>query len=243
MRAEPARQHKLLDLNTIDGQISQARHRRDNLPELATLTELAKERRALTEELVAADARLSDAQADQERLESDLVPARERLLRDQQRSESGEVTDPKALRGILGEIEHLTGRIAKLEDEELEVMQLLEDLTGERDAIAERRGKVDVQGRELLAKRDAAWAKIDEEQASNARERELTAGEVGEDLLDLYEKLRAKLGTGVGALVDGRCTGCRIEANAADLRRYTTAPADEVLRCEECSRILVRPAR
>ena len=37
-----------------------------------------------------------------------------------------------------------------------------------------------------------------------------------------------------------RCTGCRLEVNAAELRDYVAAAEDEVLRCEECSRILIR---
>ncbi|MDN5726748.1 MAG: nucleic acid-binding protein, partial [Propionibacteriales bacterium] len=31
-----------------------------------------------------------------------------------------------------------------------------------------------------------------------------------------------------------------LDVNAADLRTYAAAAADEVLRCEECGRILVR---
>jgi predicted nucleic acid-binding Zn-ribbon protein len=31
-----------------------------------------------------------------------------------------------------------------------------------------------------------------------------------------------------------------LEINAADLRVFSAAPEDEVLRCEECGRILIR---
>jgi predicted nucleic acid-binding Zn-ribbon protein len=37
-----------------------------------------------------------------------------------------------------------------------------------------------------------------------------------------------------------RCTGCGLEANPSDYEHYLAAAADEVLRCEECDRILVR---
>ena len=49
-------------------------------------------------------------------------------------------------------------------------------------------------------------------------------------------------GVGAALLRRGRCTGCQLEATAADLVRYRAAAADEVLRCEECNRILVRTA-
>ena len=63
------------------------------------------------------------------------------------------------------------------------------------------------------------------------------------DLLALYEKLRARTGgVGAAALRQRRCEGCRLELNSAELRPAARAAADEVLRCEECGRILVRTA-
>ena len=61
------------------------------------------------------------------------------------------------------------------------------------------------------------------------------------DLLALYEKLRAqKDGVGAAALRRRECEGCRLTLNASDLGIIAKAPTDEVLRCEECNRILVR---
>jgi predicted nucleic acid-binding Zn-ribbon protein len=37
-----------------------------------------------------------------------------------------------------------------------------------------------------------------------------------------------------------RCEGCRLEWLGAELRAAQAAPPDEVLRCENCRRILVR---
>ena len=67
--------------------------------------------------------------------------------------------------------------------------------------------------------------------------------EVGEDLLALYAKIRTSAG-GVGAaeLRQRRCGGCQLELNQVDLARIKAAPPDEVLRCEECRRVLVRTA-
>jgi predicted nucleic acid-binding Zn-ribbon protein len=38
----------------------------------------------------------------------------------------------------------------------------------------------------------------------------------------------------------GRCMGCKVSLSIADMNRIKAAPHDEVLRCEECRRILVR---
>ena len=62
-----------------------------------------------------------------------------------------------------------------------------------------------------------------------------------EDLLKLYEKLRAqKGGVGAAALRRRECEGCRLTLNASDLGIIGKLPTDEVVRCEECDRILVR---
>ena len=67
---------------------------------------------------------------------------------------------------------------------------------------------------------------------------------VGEDLVALYEKVR-KNSDGIGAAVlrRRRCEGCNLELNQGEINRFTAADEDEVLRCEECRRILIRTAR
>ena len=61
------------------------------------------------------------------------------------------------------------------------------------------------------------------------------------DLLAVYEKVRAVSGgVGAAALKHRRCEGCRLELLGGELRAAQAAPPDEVLRCENCRRILVR---
>ena len=61
------------------------------------------------------------------------------------------------------------------------------------------------------------------------------------DLLDLYDRLRAQHGgVGAAALRRGQCQGCHLSLNTVDLNAIRAADPDDVLRCEECRRILVR---
>jgi uncharacterized protein len=61
------------------------------------------------------------------------------------------------------------------------------------------------------------------------------------DLLTLYDKLREQHGgLGAAALIRGSCQGCNLSLNSSDLAAIRAAAPDEVLRCEECRRILVR---
>jgi predicted nucleic acid-binding Zn-ribbon protein len=59
----------------------------------------------------------------------------------------------------------------------------------------------------------------------------------------LYDKVRADVGgTGAAMLQHKRCLGCQMEQTPTEINRLRDAAEDEVLRCEECRRILVRTA-
>ena len=93
------------------------------------------------------------------------------------------------------------------------------------------------------AARDATLAELDEQAAKAGARRAQIADSIPHDLLDLYDKLRAQHGgVGAAALRQRRCQGCNLTLNTVDLNAMRAAPEDEVLRCEECRRILVRTA-
>ncbi len=131
MQAAATAQSRLLALQSIDTAIAQLEHRRRSLPELAQIAEKQQARRRQGEQLIAANTAVSDLELDVAKAEADLVPVRERLERDQQRVNSGAVTDPKQLNALLDEIQHLKRRISDLEDVELELKESLEQATAD----------------------------------------------------------------------------------------------------------------
>ncbi len=193
---------------------------------------------------MAAETQVSDLELALQKAESDLVPVRERRERDQRRIADGSVGDPKALATMIDEVEHLTRRIGVLEDIELEVMQQHEDAVSVRDRLQRRVTELAEQIASVKADRDARAAEIDAEARDHRSSREALVVELPDDLVAVYDKLRAgHSGVGAAELLQRRCTGCRIDINAADLRDYAAAAEDTVLRCEECGRILVRTER
>lgn len=217
------------------------RHRRANLPEHAQLAKLSAERSAAGEALVEAETQVSDLELAQKQAEADLEPVRQRRVRNQKRVDDGSVADAKALSGLVEEIQHLDRRISDLEDAELEVMENLEGAIATRDQRAIADSDLEQQMQELAARRDEQVAGIDRELADQGTRRDSIAADIPADLLASYDKLSAGHG-GVGAaeLRNRRCTGCQLEVNAADLREFAAAAEDDVLRCEECGRILIR---
>ena len=243
MLAAPQAQRRLLDLQAIDTAIAQLEHRRKALPEHAQIAEGQKTRAQLSESIVAANTVVGDLELDLQKAEADLVPVRERLARDQQRVDSGTVTDGKQLTALIDEIEHLKRRISDLEDVELEVMESHEAATGKHTMLVTERTEIEDSLRALIARRNEQTAVIDADLAQQRTARETIAAELPTELVALYGRIAERNGgVGAGALRGRRCGACQLEATASALAAYHSAAADEVLRCEECDRILVREA-
>ena len=174
--------------------------------------------------------------------ESDVQLVRDRSARDQARLDAGTGT-AKDLQAIQHELQSLARRQSELEDVELEVMERAEDAESAATQLTAERETLTTQIDEATAERDRALRELDAEAATVAAPRPDIVAGVGEDLVALYEKIRAHSG-GLGAapLRQRRCGGCQLELNNVEVNRIKAAPADEVLRCEECRRILIRTA-
>jgi predicted nucleic acid-binding Zn-ribbon protein len=186
---------------------------------------------------------VSDLTRAQAKAEAEVEAVKARRTRDEERMASGAITNPKDLESLQSELGALERRIGTLEDEELEVMEDLELAQGELRAVTADHDAVQAELEHVAAARDAAVDAIDVELASLLEQRESIAPTLPADLVTLYDKVRGQYGgLGAAALRARRCEGCRLELNGADLREIAGRPDDEVLRCPECSRILVRTA-
>ena len=233
----------MLDVQTIDSALAQLEHRRKSLPEHAEIKALTAAVARNSADLVAAETAVSDLEAEQNRAEAEIQPVRERLNRNQTRIADGTIADPKALSSMVEEVAHLQRRISDLEDAELEIMEQLESATSTLERLRVKAGELDRQLADAVARRDQAVAAIDVQVDQQRAEREELSPLLPADLLALYDKIgKSHNGVGAAELRQRRCTGCQLEVNAADLRVFAAAADDDVLRCEECSRILVRTA-
>ncbi len=239
MKAPASVQRRLLDLNKVDTTLVRLSHRRKNLPEHTEVLRIQAELATIDDELTAAETAVADGELEQRRAETDLEPVRERRRRDQARIDAGDV-DAKALRGLVDEVAHLDRRIGELEDAQLEAMERLEEATAARDEVAGRHAGLDANLKAAVASRTKAAQEIDTEAKGQLAVRAEIVKDLPKDLFALYEKTRQHIGSGAAALVARRCEGCGLEANAADLRAYAAAAPDDVLKCAECGRILVR---
>jgi predicted nucleic acid-binding Zn-ribbon protein len=154
--------------------------------------------------------------------------------------DQGLITNPKDLERMQHELVSLERRISTLEDDELEVMARLEDAQRDLDALGAQVTAADERLTALAASRDEKAGDIAVSLEKVTAERGAAADGMPADLMALYEKLRAAQGVGAAPLRARECGGCHMTLNPSYLGVIAKAPADEVVRCEECSRILVR---
>ncbi|WP_308113882.1 zinc ribbon domain-containing protein [Kineosporia corallincola] len=242
MTAAAQDQWRLLDVQSHDTRLTQIAHRQRTLPAHARITELEGKLSGIDDEMVVARTAATDAARELAKAEGDVEQVRQRVARNQARLDAGQGS-AKDLQAIQHELESLANRQSVLEDAELEVMERQEAAQTAVAAATTRREAVTAEIAEAAAERDKELAALSAEADAEKRDRENAAAGIPKDLLALYERIReTNHGVGAAKLYQRRCEACRITLPPSDLARIRAAAENAVVRCEECSRILVRTA-
>ncbi len=231
----------LLALQDLDTQLDQLRHREAHHPLQAELDALSSEQASHERVIAEVEAERAVLERDRKRLEDEVTLTEDRRKDSEARLYDGTVTATKDLLALQDEIAALGERQRGLEDDELLVMEALEpieqrlaELDVVTQAMAERQAA-------LSASLEEALGEIRAEQAALVADRAGAAEPVSAELLAEYERLRFDLGgVAVAALVGSMCNGCHLALSAVAADRLKSEPADAVLHCPECGRILVR---
>jgi uncharacterized protein len=234
--------HDLLQVQEHDTAADRLRHRRDHLPELAELRATEDELAALEATIAEVDAQAVEAARAQRRLEAELSLLESKLAELNVKLYSGVVSAARELQAMQSEAAAMRERRAALEDQVLEAMGEQETVDEQLAGLRIRRDELDARGATLRVAVAEAQAQVDRELATELAARAGAATAIPADVAALYEQLRAHLG-GVAAapLVNGRCGGCHLALPATEIDRLRKEPADSLVRCEQCERILVRP--
>jgi predicted nucleic acid-binding Zn-ribbon protein len=242
VKASPEAQLRLLELADLDAELARIAGRTRSLPERAELDQLEQQDAGLRDSIAALEAEEGDLKRGQIKAEADVEQVRSRVDRDRKRLDAGQVSNPRELENLQSEIGSLTRRQSDLEEIVLDLMERTETAQHTHQAAASQRTQIAAQVQDAQARRDAALAELAEQAGKAEDRRALVADGIPPDLIKLYEQLRAQHGVGAAALRRGRCEGCHLSLNTVDLNTIRAAAPDEVLRCEECRRILVRTA-
>lgn len=231
--------HRLLDVQRLDTEAEQLRHRRDSLEQRALREAAVAETARLEDELAILAATRVEVATRQKRLEDEAQIFSTKAGEDESRLYGGDV-GMKDLQALQEEIAGLRARQGELEDRAIEAMEEAEDLGGQvgendaaRSAAATRLTVLDAEIAEAEAEIDAALADV-------AAQRDAAVGELGSDDLARYERLRPGFGSAAVVRFDGsNCVGCPSTMPAMELDRMKRSEAGLLLDCSECGRIVV----
>jgi len=232
-------EHHLLDIQRLDTEAEQLRHRHANLEQRARLEAARVELGRVEAESAAIDVARLEVAARQKRFEDEAQIFSTKADEDEKRLYSGEV-GMKDLQPLQAEIAGLRERQADLEDKALEAMEEAEVLAARRAEADERSAAIAEAITVAEAELAGAEAEITAQLADVAARREVAAEAVDPGDLAEYERLRPGMGSATVVRFDGsNCVGCPSTMPAVELDRMKHADSGSVLSCRECGRIVV----
>ena len=240
MKADPQVQRRLLDLQAIDTNLAQLAHRRRSLPERAELESLARELSSMEDERVRAQVAVDDLDRDIARLEKDVEQVRARKQKDENRLAAG--TGPaRELEALQHELVSLNRRQGDLEDAELELMEQRETAQGVLDGVEQRLADDPRQaGRRPSSAATRRWPRSPRRRSSSGAPVSRSPPTSRATWSTSTTRSARTPGWVPRCSPAGRCGGCRLDLSGADLARIRKAAPDDVVRCEDCRRIMVR---
>lgn len=229
---------RLLELQELDLTVDRLEARRREIESGQEMEEARRRSEQAEEKVGELRMALDSIGKEETRLENEIASMDLRIQADQGRLYDGSVANPKELQALQAEVNNLRARKGRLEDEELGQMERREELEkhlpGLEAEMTETRGRVS----DLEASSERELGEIERSVAERRSDRERLAPEFDDELLELYEDLRAqKRGVGAAALKDGVCQGCHEKLSPLYMDRLKRS--EGIRRCENCRRILV----
>lgn len=232
----------LLTVQEHDTHADQLLHRSQHLPARAQLADLESKVAVVDARIADVDSRRADLSKSQQRLEDEIASLRARAAQADKQLYSGTTNNPRELQALQDDIESIQRRVAKLEDDELDVMEASEPVDAERARLLAERDKLDVEATRLRAELAEVETQIEAELDTVRKERVEAADQVPDELWPEYDRLRKKYGgVAIARLMGSTCQGCHLALSAVEVDRIRHLSPDEPVHCEECGRLLVRP--
>jgi uncharacterized protein len=232
---------ELLALQDLDVRLDQLRHRRNHHPLVAELRSIESSitaQQAVLDEIgtrkAVFDHRQADIEAEIERLDHRRAEVEKKLY-------DGSVNATKDLLALQTESAHLGERKSGLEDVELEIMELLEPIVAELEAATAVSDELSARRVAKQGELESSLGDVQHELVELEPKREALAAGIDQGLRSSYESSRVDFGgVAVARFVGTTCSGCHLSLSAMEVDRIRHQPADAVVRCPECNRLLVR---
>lgn len=169
--------------------------------------------------------------------EQDAQAQEEKIDKNQKRTYSGTVTNPKELEDLQLEAAALKRHLATLEDNQLEAMVAFEEVeTAHQDAddnLVKVKDQAAQQSQDLHAEQEELLAQVVDLEG----ERNIHVGNLNNDAIATYNKLRdTRRGVAVALVKDKNCSACGATLTAAQAQAARSP--SQITKCDSCRRIL-----
>jgi predicted nucleic acid-binding Zn-ribbon protein len=229
----------LWELQQLDTALHQLQRRLTKLPEAEAFADAERRLEDHHASIAAASKQLSDAETTIETIEREAAVLTAKRTRLEQQLKI--VTETRQAEALSHEIDTLNGHRDELDDRELEAMeqqsdaeQRLGDLAAVEDAVVAVREAAAAQL--ATAKGAGSDAELELTSKYDVARAALTSEEIA-----LYDAQRARHGgIGIAKLVGVKCDGCHLDLSRAEVDNFKALPADELVDCPQCGRVLVR---
>ena len=235
------RPESIIDVQRLDTEADQLRHRRATLVQRTQLDEARAEQaehQAVIDTIAAQRVEIATRQKRHED-EASIISAK--ADQDDSRLYSGEVQGLKDLTALQDEIAGLRSRQGELEEKAIEAMVEADELAALIEQREAGRAGVDERITILTAELEAAEAEIDAELDRVATARAEAAADVHADVMAKYERLWSAFGSATAVRFDESSgCGCPSTMPAVEFDRVKRCEPGTILDCEECGRIVLR---
>lgn len=238
--ATTEQQHQLLDLQSLDNQLSRLRTQLSEIRQDEQLAGLRREGASAVERAKAQETQVAQRQTVVDEAAKVVQETTTRRNRMQSQMDADEVSS-RDVPGVTKEIAELTIRVGKLEEEQLQAEQALEEaqrsleqaqtaIVNAEQAVNARITTLNEQGQQLSKQGKELTA-----------ERSALIEDLPADLVAEYEQIRDQNhGTGVMQLQPDGLSGAGVPIAPAELAEIQKQPANELTYCPDTGAILVR---
>lgn len=230
----------LLELQDLDLGLDRLRHRRDTLPERDKLATVERDLTQAERELADVRPQRDEAAREEHRLDDEATSLESKAAEVERKLYSGEITSPRELQALQADVDSLRRHRGSLEDRELEIMERREAFDATVNGLETRAGELRGEASALATALTEAEAVIDKEIDAERAARESLATRFSTEILDEYERRRARnRGVGAARLVGTSCQGCHLSIPSVEAERIRKAPPGTLAFCDNCGCILI----
>ena len=232
---------RLLDLQRHDTALDQLQHRHRTIPERTVRDDLARKRRELVDGSQPVRDERGELARRQSRLEDEITGLTEKIATVDRQLYGGTITSPKEAQALQADLESLKRRQGSLEDEVIELMELAEPLDAGLAEVDAQEADLVTEHAKVAAQVAAIESELDGRIAELQAERAALIVDLDQALLNEYDGLRPQLdGVAIARFEGSTCQGCHLGLAPLEVERLRQEPADAIVHCPECGRILVR---